>query len=289
MRKIARPSYDSGEVFRKCVSTTRSPATRENLLSLTTQLEKIYQDYAAKASIGNLYQIEPNFCGDNEIYLGKVSKLNLKSLYTLQMADNRKPAYEFRSKILSAACNSRCPLCGLGHVKEIDHYLPISTYPQFSVFPSNLIPACSQCNFAKNDISTKNKSEQTIHPYFDDELMEDQWLFAQIFPRSLTVEYYVNPPKHWPKEERRRIHSHFNLFDLENRFRVESSDLISVTCAELQSLDFESGIDSSFIRKHLEDVAQIRYKIHKNWWQTALYQAFSTSHWFCNIGFRIWK
>ena len=38
-----------------------------------------------------------------------------------------------------------CPMCGGFGNGTLDHYLPKDTYPEFSVFSKNLIPACN-CN-----------------------------------------------------------------------------------------------------------------------------------------------
>ncbi|AVH14718.1 hypothetical protein [Acinetobacter indicus] len=55
-----------------------------------------------------------------------------------------------------------CSLCGSPAAGTLDHFLPKDTYPEFSIFSKNLIPAC-KCNFSKN----KNIS-MIYHPQFFD-------------------------------------------------------------------------------------------------------------------------
>jgi len=70
---------------------------------------------------------------------------------------------EFRNKLSP----NFCPMCGGFGLGTLDHYLPKSDFPQFSIFSQNLIPACS-CN-AKRGVTVKGDSspKRVIHPYFD--------------------------------------------------------------------------------------------------------------------------
>lgn len=62
-----------------------------------------------------------------------------------------------------------CPYCfSISRPTTLDHYLPKSTYPEFAVYPCNLVPMCSKCQLVKGENcidSTGNK--MFIHPYYD--------------------------------------------------------------------------------------------------------------------------
>jgi 5-methylcytosine-specific restriction endonuclease McrA len=62
-----------------------------------------------------------------------------------------------------------CPMCGSPSIGTLDHYLPKEDYPEFSVLPSNLLPACSLCNSGAKGRTYKGalSGERFIHPYFD--------------------------------------------------------------------------------------------------------------------------
>ena len=48
--------------------------------------------------------------------------------------------------ILNSVEDNICPYCSQRLIKTLDHYLPKSIYPYFSVTPINLVPACRDCN-----------------------------------------------------------------------------------------------------------------------------------------------
>lgn len=63
--------------------------------------------------------------------------------------------------------NTRCPICGrilerssktgVGNA-DLDHFLPKSIYPQFALYPENLIPICKDCNQIE-----KGKKDLTLY------------------------------------------------------------------------------------------------------------------------------
>lgn len=66
-------------------------------------------------------------------------------------------------------CNNICPFCGDRKIEEIDHYIPKEAYPEFTLYPGNLVPLCNKCNKKKGErfLDTENK-RQFINVYYDD-------------------------------------------------------------------------------------------------------------------------
>jgi hypothetical protein len=62
-----------------------------------------------------------------------------------------------------------CPMCGSQHPGTLDHYLPRESFPELSILPCNLIPACPHCNSGvKKGLYRGTASpERFIHPYFE--------------------------------------------------------------------------------------------------------------------------
>jgi hypothetical protein len=63
-----------------------------------------------------------------------------------------------------------CPMCGSPSPPgTLDHILPKTIYPEYSVFFRNLVPACF-CNSKRGTtyIGPQNSGARTLHPYFDD-------------------------------------------------------------------------------------------------------------------------
>lgn len=285
MRSIPNPQHNGGAIFELCVNSVSDVALRIRLNSVGSKIESYCDDYLIKAVQGELYLIDADHSKKASSYLGVAPKQDFKDLYTVQMAVKGKPARLIYDAILSSAPRGLCPFCGFGYPANVDHYLPKSKYPQFSVFPSNLVPACRDCNVGKLAGFAKTKAEQGIHPYFDEALINEQWLFAQVLPRNFVIDFYVNPPKLWAKDDRRRIHVHFDSLGLASRFATEAILELSTVCDYLTGKTFDNEFTSSDRRKHVSDIANLEYKRHKNSWKTALYQALAKSHWFCNIGY----
>ena len=78
---------------------------------------------------------------------------------------------ELKQKIKSQQGHySYCPYCGISTSDSFDHYLPKSHFPQYCIFPLNLIPICSDCNRRKGERYVKDGQRLFLNPYFDQEL-----------------------------------------------------------------------------------------------------------------------
>lgn len=83
-----------------------------------------------------------------------------------------------RARLL--ASTQACPYCGFGEVKDLDHYLPRSTYGELAIYPRNLIPSCGPCNNAKRTVHPGMPPAQgpgLIHTYYQ-ELPDADFLHA---------------------------------------------------------------------------------------------------------------
>jgi hypothetical protein len=114
-------------------------------------------------------------CGDPWIMSPGVFSPNIKN-EQLALYDNRKnggPLKRIRQTV-GILC---CPMCGSPTTGTLDHYLPRDQYPEFSVLPCNLVPACGLCNSgAKGKIFKGGASpERFLHPYFDTTASQEIW------------------------------------------------------------------------------------------------------------------
>ncbi|TIW22876.1 MAG: hypothetical protein E5V65_02780 [Mesorhizobium sp.] len=74
---------------------------------------------------------------------------------------------------------STCPMCGSLHSGTLDHLLPKTAFPAFSIFGLNLVPACKCNGLRSTHLIGANPGERILHPYFDDVL--EQRLIAVRF------------------------------------------------------------------------------------------------------------
>lgn len=63
---------------------------------------------------------------------------------------------------------NRCPYCMISEPMTLDHYLSKSTFPEFTLFPPNLVPCCSGCNSKKSaGFLDQNGKRKYLHIYYD--------------------------------------------------------------------------------------------------------------------------
>lgn len=95
--------------------------------------------------------------------------------------DTRKGSGELRRMRQKEGLKS-CPVCGSPVTGDLDHYLPRTSYPEFSIMRANLIPACTHCNSGgKRDTVHGDDPRRFIHPYFDDWANSEIW-YVEIVP-----------------------------------------------------------------------------------------------------------
>ena len=100
----------------------------------------------------------------------KAEKLALASLY-----DTRRSSGAIK-RIRSVGYES-CPMCGSSGGRSLDHALPRSTFPEFSIVRENLVPACTICNTDEKGSEFRGTvlHERLIHPYYDKWAASEIW------------------------------------------------------------------------------------------------------------------
>jgi len=172
------------------------------------------------------------------------------------------------------AMQSVCPYCGIGEPNTIDHYIPKSLYPEFSVFGLNLIPCCWTCNMEKGEKWLENGNRRIINFYFDS-IPNEKFLHAIVSFNehtdvpTLSLELRSNPKIN--QQFFRTIETHFRDLKLIERFEKKLNDEISniyLTIVSSLTLTIEEQ------KRNLEtssSVLKSRYGI--NFWKAALIDA----------------
>jgi hypothetical protein len=286
VRKVSKPNHSFSHVYNTCMDSVSDSELRSRLISITNDIDEAAVNYNLQAKNGSLYKIPSSNWEDQDIILGKVSKIELTNLYTNHMVPRNKKARFIYDELLNSAPYGKCPFCGIGQVSTLDHYLPKSKFPQYSVLPVNLVPSCKDCNTGKSSSIYTNAEDQTIHPYYDHEnLLSDQWLFAEIERNSpISIKFYVKVPINFSEVSKERLNSHFIVFNLSKRFSVEAaSELVSLNC---QLSNYFGEYELNDMRKYLTDIYKTEYSLYKNSWKTAMYQSIANDDWYCGGGFK---
>jgi 5-methylcytosine-specific restriction endonuclease McrA len=283
MRAINKPHHDVGAVFAACIGGIQSHDFRGRLEAVADPLFTAAGEYDRRAEIAELYTFAADLGENDDIILGNVSKKELKSVYTQHMVAKTKRARDIYQELLNLAPLGICPLCGFCQAETLDHYLPKAGFPQFSVLPFNLIPACWSCNHGKLDSTVETAGQQPLHPYYDHaHFISDQWLFADVQQSApVSVKFLVSPPALWDNISKERVVAHFKSFELPRKYSVQATGELSTIRYSLATF----CPDEASRKNRLTENADAHYNMHRNSWQTALYQALARNDWYCREGF----
>ncbi len=229
MRKISYPRIDCHDVYLTCLQSVANTAQgrgyKIKLTAISPLVKAEWDAYEDRTGSTDLHLFQ--FCAHgnkNQRIINDVTKHELMTLYTEYMVKGRESARNIYD-ILRSSSNGLCPLCGIGFVSTLDHYLPKARYPVFSVNPKNLIPACDTCNKGKGSSTYSTKESQPLNPYFSSDIFYTQdWLKARVIKsRPLSFEFYVDPPDDWSPVDKQRVRNHFTDFNIGEKYSIHAS------------------------------------------------------------------
>lgn len=157
MKYLGLPKYDDSSIL--CAISSREEFNSYPLLGQKlTAIESEYQHY--KKVCGNAFLLNPPLNLDDAL------KNGLREDYGRKVKE-----LNFITEIRHEISPDICPLCGSFSTGQVDHVVPKKTYPEFSLFSHNLVPACA-CNQTKSANYLGPNGERFLHPYYDLELKE---------------------------------------------------------------------------------------------------------------------
>jgi hypothetical protein len=241
MKSVDLPSITYNDLISSCIGSIDSEELRNRLETALAHLLRA----ELRMTWLQLMQISFRRLASQAMMMMSWSSLlqkELKNLYTAQMVPANKPSRIYYDDIKLLAPLGICPFCGFGHVKTLDHYLPKSKFPLLSIFPSNLVPCCTDCNKGKLANVAVAQGEQCLHPYFSDPIfINEQWIFATVVHSSpAVVTFHVQRPPLWSDINFGRVIYHFREYDLANRFSVQAGSELASLRKELL-IDFRTG------------------------------------------------
>lgn len=125
---------------------------------------------------------------------------NLFKLY-----DTRRTSKPIRKIRHADDGHASCPVCGSPAGPSVDHALPRSVFPEFSILRENLLPACTMCN--SDEKGEKYRGEDPplrfIHPYYDEWIAGPIWHVA--FSDDLQAPVFLPEPEETLSVDRKAI------------------------------------------------------------------------------------
>jgi hypothetical protein len=279
MRSLPRPVATARDVFTLCIRSVGNRNLADRLRAVIDEVESAEAEYVEKAESRTLHTFPRN------AIIGRVSTDEMMNVYTTKFVPKKCDARPVYDQLIASAPRGRCPICGVGQVATLDHYLPKAHYPVLCVTPTNLVPACSWCQTSKLADYPTRVEEQTLHPYFDD-YGEERWLACELEEtQPATFSFYVQEPAGWNQVDISRLQNHLTVFKLDRLFASNAADELINIRFSLQQLHDAGGAGA--VRDHLAAEAESRETAFKNSWQTAMYRAAEGSDWFCHGGFAL--
>ena len=274
MKNIKIPDLDSKELFENIVANKKSKKHKDNLENVKKYIFKRYDEY-----------------DDNKECLERVNLSNItnsEEKEALLSCYSRKKNSYFEGSVVkkileiqSSQHKNKCPYCLIDKPRTIDHYLPKDNYPEFAVFPINLIPCCSSCNGKKGELWIENGERVFINYYFD-KIPDVKFLRAVVsydksdIKYTTLIKFHIIEDSSINAKTYNIIQKHFTRLDLIKEYEEIVEEEISNIYDEVKSstdIPVESFYDS--IRRRIRTNTN---KYGKNYWKVVLHEAILESN-----------
>ena len=274
MYSLTAPNRNYLQDFDNVVAR-RSSQTKALLQSYRAQINQAYASYQVRSGNDRFLQPIP--------VTGEASNA-LKSNYAALSKGNHQA--HLRDTILGSARYDVCPYCNISPVDTLDHVLPRSMYPEFSILALNLVPACGLCNRKKGGTCFRSSGKNLMHPYFMI-VPVDPILFAEVVVdnESVTWSFYLQNQGVMGDLAFSAIEATFSLLDLASRFHGFSVGDIVDRMGHFK-LMYESGGPARLREYLLQESVSARKSRGANYWKTAILRALGESDPFCHGGYR---
>jgi len=274
MRNLSKPVDEALDVFLLCADGVKEPALRARLKKVAPDIQEAAEAFEAAAAAASLHLLK-----EQQDVAGLVTAREMAELYALRMARAGSRGRRIYDALILRT--TVCPLCGHRPVSCLDHQLPLSKFPALAVTPTNLVPACSDCNKRKHSSRPRTAEEQTFHPYFDN-FGREPWLHAELLPVPPVLRFFVSPPSSWPALWGARARHHFKFFQLGELYTAQAAQELVDIRYQLTKLLERAGAEA--VRNHLRETADSLERSNPNSWKAAMYRTLSASTWFCTEG-----
>jgi len=274
MRLIPLPGVDATVIFDKIAAAKQQPR-KGRMQEARTRVLAAYQTYVdAAPEVGEL----------DKSPLTDQQKAALQHAFIVET----KPMTALRSDLFKESRVARCPFCSISESSTLDHYLPKEQYPEFSIFPNNLVPSCAVCNTHKLDriLAPGTNMRMFLHPYYD---AIPDLAFLEVHARmeadALILSYRLIQPAGMAVQTFRHLRSHFNELDLADRYRRMGLEHLGGQYPALKRA-YGVGEDAARVaEKLIEEAANFEEVFGPNYWLAKLYRALAGNGDFCDGGF----
>jgi hypothetical protein len=274
MRSIPLLAVDATAVFNEIAAAKHQPR-RGRMRAARAEVLAAYQDYEdAAPEVGWL----------DEVPLTDVQKEAMRHAFTVET----QPMTALRGDLLKRISVARCPFCGISESSTLDHYLPKEQYPEFSVFPKNLVPSCAVCNTRKRDriLDEGTNVRMFLHPCYD--VIPDVAFLAvraRVEADALIMSYRLTRPAGMALQTFQHLRSHVNELNLADRYRRMGFEHLGGQYPAFRRAYGPGGDAERVAEKLIEGAEDFEEVSGPNYWLAKLYRALAGCDDFCDGGF----
>jgi len=184
--------------------------------------------------------------------------------------------YDSRSKVVVAEKKKLndeffghiCPYCGVDTVRSIDHYLPRSDFPEFSISLQNLLMSCDFCNSTYKLTNWGNGAAQHVINPFLNQLPTAEFLVATCAYKNKGISASFSIVPGLPLSN--LLARHFALMNLNARYKARAT---LIETKEIKT-KLESEVTNHRKTKALDSFVKDKILVNPlNSWQHAYYVA----------------
>ncbi|QUG87675.1 hypothetical protein GR140_02525 [Pseudomonas putida] len=198
--------------------------------ALTTNIPFLHGCYQA---IEKAYQAYINNCGSPQLKAIGLSQGQTVCLHKAYEGGTQKYGLDWIPQLRDVMLGS-CPMCGSLTLGTVEHYLPKTPFPEFSVFSWNLIPSCSSCNQKRGSKHVNGIGYQLLHPMFDKVLLGKLGLVTKFDTTGLVTQFALGFNEHlFSAHEQKRIAAHINMCVDLRAFKLATQVQISMVAARV--------------------------------------------------------
>ncbi len=230
-----------------------------------------YQDEVEKCSNAYTAYVPYHVVKFPHIKIGDKDKKIIEKVYTQKFAKKDSIGRKYYNVIVENA-KGRCPICGGGKIKNLDHFLPKSKYPLLCVTPVNLIPTCRDCNMEKGAEVSEDYYEIPFHPYL--ETMQDEWVECDLsfYPdQTFLVKFKNGYDKSTDPDLWKKYTAHMRINDLAATFNCRAEEELENVKKTYKNAVLSCGKDT--VKLSLAEAKNSAEDVDINSWKAALYRA----------------
>ncbi len=242
MKNLIPQNIDDNDFFEDLVQRKHDP-DKTLLQDNRERIRRAYSMYEDNKE--NLENISQSLISDDPTKSALIKCYNHKNLDKLK--DDIRTAHR-------NAVGDVCQYCDLDRAKTIDHYLPKSCYPEYSILSINLIPCCYDCNTKKSKSFVIEGYRQFINYYYD-RFNEVRFLKCSIDITSEQIDFSVDTTA-FPTDSKLKIiiKNHFENLDLNVSYLTWASEEFSIMKTDVK--------ESNLVFEDFKSL--IEYEIKKN-------------------------